>query len=199
MSELIFQPYVLFCFSAIFSRLAKDEQIYVPATRDHINEYSESGLRTMVIAYCMVIEEEFNIWYEEFSKASNSVSYNRDEMVDAAAEKIERDLILLGATAVEDRLQKGDYGRSRGRSTWNVPLPHPGDRMQVKLVDIGLAAPATTLTSAGRPPPALDHQAWPATSTPLCPAGQHLLQPPSLQTELLHPATSPPGRSSSTS
>ncbi|KAK8930896.1 putative phospholipid-transporting ATPase 9 [Platanthera zijinensis] len=101
---------LIFCkgaYSAIFSRLAKDEQIYVPATRDHINEYSESGLRTMVIAYCMVIEEEFNILYEEFSKASNSVSCNRDEMVDAAAEKIERDLILLGATAVEDRLQKG--------------------------------------------------------------------------------------------
>ncbi|KAK8957106.1 putative phospholipid-transporting ATPase 9 [Platanthera zijinensis] len=96
---------LIFCKGA--DRLAKDEQIYVPATRDHINEYSESGLRTMVIAYCMVIEEEFNIWYEEFSKASNSVSCNRDEMVDAAAEKIERDLILLGATAFEDRLQKG--------------------------------------------------------------------------------------------
>ncbi|KAK8960095.1 putative phospholipid-transporting ATPase 8 [Platanthera guangdongensis] len=134
--------------SAIFSRLAKDEQMYVPATRDHINEYSESGLRTMVVAYRMVNEEEFNIWYEEFSKASNSVSCNRDEMVDAAAEKIERDLILLGATAVEDRLQKGvpeciDKLAQAGIKIWVLT----GDKLETA-INIGFESVARQLREA---------------------------------------------------
>lgn len=44
---------------------------------------------------------------KEFIKAKTSVSVERDDLIDAAAEKIERNLILLGATAVEDKLQKG--------------------------------------------------------------------------------------------
>ena len=32
---------------------------------------------------------------------------DRDELVDAVYEEIERDMILLGATAIEDKLQDG--------------------------------------------------------------------------------------------
>ena len=61
----------------------------------------------MVIAYRELGEEEYELWEEEFSKAKKSVTAEHDELVDAVADKIERDLILLGATAVEDKLQKG--------------------------------------------------------------------------------------------
>ena len=43
----------------------------------------------------------------EFTEAKNSLSADREEMIEEVAEKIERDLILLGATAVEDKLQNG--------------------------------------------------------------------------------------------
>lgn len=76
-------------------------------TKDHINKYAEAGLRTLVIAYRELSEDEYKKWEEEFLKAKTSVSVDRDALVDAAADKIERDLILLGATAVEDKLQKG--------------------------------------------------------------------------------------------
>ena len=61
----------------------------------------------MIIAYCELGEEEYKSWDVEFSKAKTSVTTERDVSVDELADKIERDLVLLGATAVEDKLQKG--------------------------------------------------------------------------------------------
>lgn len=90
----------------MFERLAKDGQ-FEAQTKDHINKYAEAGLRTLVVAYRELDEEVYKKWEEEFVKAKASVSEDRDALVDAAADKIERDLILLGATAVEDKLQKG--------------------------------------------------------------------------------------------
>lgn len=91
----------------MFERLSKDGRMFEAKTKEHIKEFAEAGLRILVVAYRELSEEEYNIWQEEFSKAKNSVSADRDAMVDATADKIERDLILLGATAVEDKLQKG--------------------------------------------------------------------------------------------
>ncbi|RDX62986.1 putative phospholipid-transporting ATPase 8, partial [Mucuna pruriens] len=76
-------------------------------TRDHIRRYAEAGLRTLVVTYRELDEEEYKLWDKEFTKIKTIVAEDRDALVDAAADKMERDLILLGATAVEDRLQKG--------------------------------------------------------------------------------------------
>lgn len=76
-------------------------------TRDHIKRYAEAGLRTLVLAYRELDEEDYKAWDEEFYRAKTSVAADHDTLVDAACDKIERDLILLGATAVEDKLQKG--------------------------------------------------------------------------------------------
>lgn len=91
----------------MFERLAQDGRQFEAETRDHIKRYAEAGLRTLVITYRELGEEEYRLWEEEFLKAKTSVAADRDELVDAAADKMERNLILLGATAVEDRLQKG--------------------------------------------------------------------------------------------
>ncbi|KAM0945984.1 putative P-type phospholipid transporter [Dioscorea sansibarensis] len=93
--------------SAIFEKLADDGRLFELETKRHIDEYSEAGLRTLAVAYRKLSEEEYKTWHAEFLMASNAVTADRDEMLDAAAEKIEKDLILLGATAVEDKLQKG--------------------------------------------------------------------------------------------
>lgn len=93
--------------SVMFERLSKDCRLFEAETKDHIKKYSEAGLRTLVIAYRLLDEDEYETWEEEFSKARTSVTADRDALVDEAADKIERDLILLGATAVEDKLQNG--------------------------------------------------------------------------------------------
>ncbi|KAL2505179.1 putative phospholipid-transporting ATPase 8 [Abeliophyllum distichum] len=93
--------------SVMFERLANDGRVFEAATRDHIKHYGEAGLRTLVVAYRELSEEEFKSWEDEFLKTQTLVTADRDVLMDAASDKIERDLILLGATAVEDKLQKG--------------------------------------------------------------------------------------------
>ncbi|KAG8384831.1 hypothetical protein BUALT_Bualt04G0159200 [Buddleja alternifolia] len=125
--------------SVMFERLSKESQDFVAITRDHIKKYAEAGLRTLVVAYRELSEEEFSSWQEEFLKAQTSVSADRDAMVDAAADKIEKDLILLGATAVEDKLQKGvpeciDKLANAGIKIWVIT----GDKMETA-INIGYA------------------------------------------------------------
>lgn len=91
----------------MFERLSKQGRAFEAKTREHINRYAEAGLRTLLIAYRPLGEDEYKNWEEEFLKAKASVTADRDSLVAAIADKIERDLILLGSTAVEDKLQKG--------------------------------------------------------------------------------------------
>lgn len=95
------------CFSVMFERLAKHGRQNERETKEHIKRYAEAGLRTLVITYREIGEDEYRIWEEEFLKAKTLVTENRDALIDEAADKIEKDLSLLGSTAVEDKLQKG--------------------------------------------------------------------------------------------
>ncbi len=51
-------------------------------------------------------EQEWLVRYREASTAIN----NRNQLVANVAEKIEQDLILLGATGIEDKLQDVRFG-----------------------------------------------------------------------------------------
>ncbi|KAK4346302.1 hypothetical protein RND71_032641 [Anisodus tanguticus] len=93
--------------SVMFERLSKDGWVFESIAREHLKQYAEAGLRTLVVACRELDEKEFQSWEQEFLNAQASVTVDRDALVDAAADKIERDLILLGVTAVEDKLQKG--------------------------------------------------------------------------------------------
>jgi len=61
----------------------------------------------LAIACCELDEEEYKVWNEEFMEAINTIRADQDAKVDAITDKIERELILVGATVVEDKLQKG--------------------------------------------------------------------------------------------
>ena len=91
----------------MFKRLARNGRKFEEDTRRHINEYSDSGLRTLVLAYRVLDDKEYKEFNEKLNAAKTSVSADRDEKIEQAADSIETDLILLGATAVEDKLQKG--------------------------------------------------------------------------------------------
>lgn len=91
----------------MLERLAKNGREFEEQTKEHINEYADAGLRTLVLAYRELDEDEYNEFNQEFTEAKNSVSSEREEMIEEVAAKIERDLILVGATAVEDKLQNG--------------------------------------------------------------------------------------------
>lgn len=100
----------LFCKGAdtvILERLSKSEpQPFVESTFRHLEDFAVEGLRTLCIASRIVGEEEFKIWSEKHYEASTSMD-DRSDKIDAVAELIETDLFLLGATAIEDKLQDG--------------------------------------------------------------------------------------------
>jgi phospholipid-translocating ATPase len=51
-------------------------------------------------------EDEYESWSELYHEATVSME-DRDAKIDHVSEQLERDLRLLGATAIEDRLQDG--------------------------------------------------------------------------------------------
>lgn len=125
--------------SVMFERLSEEGRTFEAETRAHIKKYAEAGLRTLVVAYRELNEHEYRDWEEEFVKAKTSVTADRDALVDAAADKIEKHLILLGATAVEDKLQKGvpeciDKLAEAGVRIWVLT----GDKMETA-INIGYA------------------------------------------------------------
>ncbi|XP_022738677.1 putative phospholipid-transporting ATPase 9 isoform X2 [Durio zibethinus] len=125
--------------SVMFERLAKNGQEFAEQTKEHIDEYADAGLRTLVLAYREIDEDEYVEFNEQFTEAKNLVSADREEMIEEVAEKIEKDLILLGATAVEDKLQNGvpeciDKLAQAGIKIWVLT----GDKMETA-INIGFA------------------------------------------------------------
>ena len=91
----------------MFEGLAKNGREFEEKIMKHVQEYADAGLRTLILAYRELEEEEYKEFNKNFSEAKNSVSADRETLIDEVSEKIEKDLILLGATAVEDKLQNG--------------------------------------------------------------------------------------------
>lgn len=91
----------------MFERLAKNGREFEEKTLEHVSEYADTGLRTLLLAYRELDEEEYNEFDSKFSEAKNSVTVDRESLIEEVSDKIERNLVLLGATAVEDKLQNG--------------------------------------------------------------------------------------------
>ena len=82
------------------------EEDVLRETKAHLDAFARDGLRTLVLAERAVSEEEFADWAREYAAASASL-VDRDAALAACAETIETRCRLLGATAVEDKLQEG--------------------------------------------------------------------------------------------
>ncbi|XP_053150642.1 phospholipid-transporting ATPase IC isoform X2 [Hemicordylus capensis] len=76
------------------------------ATQEALDIFANETLRTLCLCYKDISNEEYEAWNRKFMAASVA-STNRDEALDKVYEEIEKNLILLGATAIEDKLQDG--------------------------------------------------------------------------------------------
>ena len=72
----------------------------------HINDFATDGLRTLLYSNRYIGENEYDSWSRIYREASASLE-NRQEKMEVATNLIERKLELLGATAIEDKLQDG--------------------------------------------------------------------------------------------
>ncbi|KXZ56084.1 hypothetical protein GPECTOR_2g966 [Gonium pectorale] len=77
------------------------------STGRHMEEFGAAGLRTLCLSYAEVDREWYaSTWLPEWVEAKTSLQ-DRDAKVAEVSEKIERNLRLLGCTAIEDKLQEG--------------------------------------------------------------------------------------------
>ncbi|KAA0173731.1 hypothetical protein FNF27_04880 [Cafeteria roenbergensis] len=99
----------------------------------HLTAFSERGLRTLVLGRRWMPWSEVTKWRKDFEAAERTVG-GKDEALERVAEKYERDLELVGATAIEDKLQDGvpqtisDLARA-GIKTWVLT----GDKVETAI------------------------------------------------------------------
>ncbi|KAG6889115.1 hypothetical protein C0995_003684 [Termitomyces sp. Mi166 len=95
--------------TVILERLSKNQH-YTDKTLAHLEvldqNYATEGLRTLCLAYRDISEEEYRQWSDIYNQAAATIN-GRGEALAQAAELIEKELFLLGATAIEDKLQDG--------------------------------------------------------------------------------------------
>ncbi|CAN1139886.1 Phospholipid-transporting ATPase 1 [Linum perenne] len=78
----------------------------VRATEGHLHSYSSLGLRTLVIGMRELSNSEFEHWHSSFEAASTAL-IGRAALLRKVASNVENHLTLLGASAIEDKLQQG--------------------------------------------------------------------------------------------
>lgn len=72
-------------------------------TQAAVDECARVGLRTLFLAERYLAEATYEAWNKE-SYASKLVIDGREEAIAAVDEKIEKEMELIGSTAIEDRL-----------------------------------------------------------------------------------------------
>uniref|UniRef100_A0A673INB3 Phospholipid-transporting ATPase n=1 Tax=Sinocyclocheilus rhinocerous TaxID=307959 RepID=A0A673INB3_9TELE len=90
----------------LFDRLDPSNEELMFTTSEHLNEFAGEGLRTLALAYKDLDEDVFDEWMKKLLFASTALE-NREEKLGALYEEIEQGMMLLGATAIEDKLQEG--------------------------------------------------------------------------------------------
>ncbi|RLN95710.1 hypothetical protein BBJ28_00025220, partial [Nothophytophthora sp. Chile5] len=103
----------------IYGLLAKDTEgetassQFQDITRRHIDNYAEDGLRTLTIAVREIDPAYYAEWSTRFHDAQNNLveldkrKKDLPNLIDQCMSEIECNLELLGATAIEDKLQSG--------------------------------------------------------------------------------------------
>ena len=90
-----------------------------------------AGYRTLCIAERELSTEQYNAWHEQY-KAASVALVDREMALARVSERIEMDMTLLGATAVEDKLQVRREGGGRAseqhRSGHDISAGHSGGR-----------------------------------------------------------------------
>ncbi|CAD8136462.1 unnamed protein product [Paramecium pentaurelia] len=98
----IYKLYIKGADSIIKARL-KPDQPFLGFIQNKLSEFSSIGLRTLLMAMKILSEQEYLAFQKQ--KDALASSDKREQENEELANNLEKDLYLLGATAVEDKLQ----------------------------------------------------------------------------------------------
>ncbi|KAJ2047049.1 phospholipid transporting ATPase, partial [Coemansia sp. S2] len=92
--------------SVILERIRANQDRLRQATLDDLELFANHGLRTLCLGYRLLDEAEYAQWRVGYDHAMSSLD-DRDAEVERVCDGIERELQLIGGTAIEDKLQDG--------------------------------------------------------------------------------------------
>ncbi|XP_068609060.1 phospholipid-transporting ATPase IC [Brachionichthys hirsutus] len=98
----------LYCKGAdtiIYERLSPDSR-HRDTSQTALDKFANETLRTLCLCYKDISAEEYAAWARKHKEAQLTGA-DRDAALDQVYELIERNLMLMGATAIEDKLQDG--------------------------------------------------------------------------------------------
>ena len=76
-------------------------------SQKHVDQFARQGLRTLCYSFKYLDENEYNNWVKEYDDLKYQAINNKNlnSQLDQMIEKLEGDSIILGVTALEDKLQ----------------------------------------------------------------------------------------------
>ena len=83
-----------------------DNNATLDTTQQFVDMYAEEGLRTLLLARKDLSPGYYEEWNQRFLQAASSVGEIKEQMMEAAEAEVECDLMLVGSTAIEDKLQE---------------------------------------------------------------------------------------------
>lgn len=92
----------------VYPRLANDRKHPQPYANDiesYLRVFSKKGLRCLCMAVRIISEEEYTEIYRDIYNAKNAP--NREEVMEDVLNRIEKNLTLIGCTAIEDSIEDG--------------------------------------------------------------------------------------------
>ncbi|XP_075943525.1 phospholipid-transporting ATPase IC [Anarhichas minor] len=112
MSVLVREPeggLKLYCKGAdivILERLQKDSP-YQERIESALELFAQACLRTLCVAVRSVPEASWEQWSKTLAQSAAMATVDRDALLEKLYDQMERELQLIGVTAIEDRLQEG--------------------------------------------------------------------------------------------
>ncbi|KAA8492510.1 putative phospholipid-transporting ATPase VD [Porphyridium purpureum] len=94
--------------SIMLSRVAEQEKQAAQQMMLTVDEFAACGYRTLVMAYRDLDEDYFSAWLDRLAMCNALPSgEDKEAQILALEEEIERDFLLIGCSAIEDKLQDG--------------------------------------------------------------------------------------------
>lgn len=91
--------------TVILERLCEGSEASVDSFHDQLEDFASYGYRTLCFAMRVLEEDEYKTWSKMYRDAGILIG-GRQEALAAEAEKVEIRLRIIGATAIEDKLQE---------------------------------------------------------------------------------------------
>ncbi|ETN84642.1 phospholipid-translocating P-type ATPase, flippase [Necator americanus] len=89
----------------VLERLVPGSEADINVCHEHLEDFASFGYRTLCFAMRVIPEDLYKQWANEYHAAGVLIEGRQKALADVA-EKIEKNMTLVGATAIEDKLQE---------------------------------------------------------------------------------------------